>query len=152
VAVPDLTDLTLSEAQAALDAAPGSLHIGSQTQAPSATIKIGHIISQTPNANQQVGPKSFIDVVISTGPQMVTVPDVVSGCLSVADAQKLITDAGLVPVLSGTAPVNPGCPNTQRIAAQSPAAGMIVQAGTNVSIAQGSAVSPSPSTSPSASP
>ena len=150
VAVPDLTDLTLSEAQTALDAAPGNLHIGSQTPGPSASIQIGHIISQTPVANQQVKASSFIDVVVSTGPQMVTVPDVVSGCLTVADAEKLITDAGLVPVLSGTVPVNPGCPNPGKIAGQSPAAGTVEPAGTNVTISQGS--TGSPSSSPSASP
>jgi eukaryotic-like serine/threonine-protein kinase len=152
VAVPDLTNMTLSAAQTALDAAPGNLHIGSQTSGPSATIKIGHIISQTPAANQQVKPGSFIDVVVSTGPQMVTVPDVVSGCLSVADAEKLITDAGLVPVLSGTAPVNAGCSDTSKIAAQSPTPGTVVQAGTNVTISQGTAVSPSTSPSASSSP
>lgn len=150
VPVPDLTNLTLSEAQTALDAAPGNLHIGSQTPGPSATIQIGHIISQSPVADQPVKPNSFIDVVVSTGPQMVTVPDVVSGCLTVADAEKLITDAGLVPVLSGTVPVNPGCPNPGKIAGQSPTAGMVVQAGTNVTISQGS--TGSPSSSPSASP
>jgi len=145
VSVPDLTDLTLSEAQAKLDTSPGGLHIGSQTSAPSLTVTIGHIISQSPAANQQVASKSFIDVVVSTGPQTVTVPDVVSGCLPPAKAEKLITDAGLVPILSGTAPVNPGCPNTGKIAAQSPAAGAAVPAGTDVTISTGSTSSPSSS-------
>jgi serine/threonine protein kinase len=148
--VPDLTDMTLSEAQAALDAVPGDLHIGSQTTGPSADIQIGHIFSQNPPPNQEVKRGTFVDVVTSTGPQMVAVPDVVTGCLTVAQAEQLITDAGLVPVLSGTAPVNPGCPNPGKIAAQSPAAGTSLQAGSNVTISQGSTVSPS--TSPSASP
>jgi serine/threonine-protein kinase len=150
VPVPDLTGLTVSEAQTALDAAPGNLHIGSQTSGPSADIPIGHIVSQNPLPAAEVTKGTFVDVVISTGPQLVTVPDVVTDCLTVAQAQQRITDAGLVPVVSGTAPVNPGCPNTGKIAAQSPAAGTTVQGGSTVTIAQGS--TESPSSSPSASP
>jgi beta-lactam-binding protein with PASTA domain/predicted Ser/Thr protein kinase len=148
VPVPDLTGLTVSEAQTALDAAPGDLHIGSQTSGPSADIPIGHIVGQTPLPDAEVTKGTFVDVVISTGPQLVTVPDVVTDCLTVAQAQQRITDAGLIPVVSGTAPVNPGCPNTGKIAAQSPAPGTTVQGGSTVTISQGTTVSPSPSPSP----
>ncbi len=147
VPVPDLTGMTLSEAQSALQAV--HLLVGSQTQAPSATVSFGHIASQSPVPNTPVKKGTFVDVVISQGPEMVAVPDVVSGCLTVAQAQQLITGAGLVPVVSGTAPVNPGCPNTGKIAAQSPAAGTQVQAGSDVTISQGEAVSPSASASSS---
>ena len=148
IPVPDLSGMTLSQAQAALVAV--HLQIGSQTSGPSADFPAGQIFSQNPAAGQPVTKGTFVDVVTSTGPQMVTVPDVVSGCLTVAQAQQLLTDAGLKPVVSGTAPVNPGCPNTGKIAAQSPTAGTSVQAGTTVLISQGEAVSPT--SSPSASP
>jgi serine/threonine-protein kinase len=147
ISVPDLSGMTLSEAQSALQAQ--HLLIGSQTQAPSATVSIGHIASQHPVPGTQVKKGTFVDVVISSGPQMVSVPDVVSGCLTVAQAEQQITDAGLVPVLSGTAPVNPGCPNTGKIAAQSPAAGTSVPAGSSVTISQGENGSPSSSSSSS---
>ena len=88
---------------------------------------------------------SFVDVVVSSGPEMVAVPDVTTGCLSLGAAKKAITDAGLVPVEGTPVAQNPGCVNASRIAFQDPAAGTMVPAGSNVTISLGTgSSSPTP--------
>jgi serine/threonine protein kinase len=139
VPVPDLTSLTLPQAQTALDQA--NLKIGTPVSAAS-DLPVGEIFAQDPPAGTQVKPGSFVDVQVSSGPAMVAVPDVT--CLSLGAAKKALTDVGLVPELSGTAgPTNPACPNPSRIASQDPSANTQVAAGSTVTIFQGGA-SPSP--------
>ena len=143
VPVPNLTGKTLAEAQSALEAV--GLRIGSQTQAPDATIPAGRIISSNPASGELAKKNSFVDVVVSTGPEMVAVPDVTTGCLSLGAAKKAITDAGLVPVEGTPVAQNPGCVNASRIAFQDPAAGTMVPAGSNVTISLGTgSSSPTP--------
>jgi beta-lactam-binding protein with PASTA domain/predicted Ser/Thr protein kinase len=142
VEVPPLRDLTLAEAQAALQAV--GLRIGTPTDAPDATITIGHIISSNPAEGSLAKKGAFVDVVVSTGPELVAVPDVTTGCLSLGAAKGAINSAGLVPAVGPAVPPNPDCVNASRIATQEPAAGSMVPAGSTVTIAQGSGGSPSP--------
>lgn len=64
------------------------------SQAYSTTYAAGDVISQTPAAGQQVAKGSTVNLSISQGPQMVTVPNVVSD--SLAEAKAALTQAGLV--------------------------------------------------------
>jgi eukaryotic-like serine/threonine-protein kinase len=139
VPVPDLTGLTLPAAQTKLEA--NNLKVGTPVNAPS-DLPVGQVFAQDPPAGTQVKPGSFVDVQVSSGPAMVTVPDVT--CLSLGQAKKTLTDAQLVPQLSSTpGSTNPSCPNPARIASQDPASGTQIAAGSTVTIFQGGA-SPSP--------
>jgi serine/threonine-protein kinase len=142
VAVPDLTGKTLAEAQAALEAV--GLKIGTPSQASDPTVPAGHVVSSNPPAGTLAQKGSFVDVVVSTGPKLVAVPDVTTGCLSLGAAKKAISDAGLVAVIGPPAPPNPACVNANRIVAQDPAPGTMVPEGSDVTISQGTGSSPTP--------
>ena len=68
----------------------------------------------------------MVDVVVSTGPEQVTVPDVSTGCLSMGAASKALKDAGLEAEEGDPQPSVPDCPNDSKIIGQEPAAGTTV--------------------------
>jgi eukaryotic-like serine/threonine-protein kinase len=132
VQVPDLTDMTLSQAQNALS--PLTLGIGTKQDAPSDTVAKGSIISQNPPAGAKVSPNSLVDVVVSTGPSQVTLPDVT--CLTLGVARTQLLALGLNTLNGGTTgtTVNPLCPQPNRIAAMDPAANTKVNVGSTVTV------------------
>jgi serine/threonine-protein kinase len=140
--VPDLTGKTIDEANTLLEAQ--SLLLGDQSEAPSDAIAAGHIISQTPVANDEVPKDTPVDVVVSTGPEVttVTVPDVT--CLSYGQAKAQLLASGLQINNAGTAPANPLCSNSNKIASQDPAAGTQVDSGSTVDVFTGENSSPTP--------
>jgi serine/threonine-protein kinase len=143
VAVPDLSGMTLGQAKSALQ--DEGLDLGSATQGPSNEFEAGLIFQQDPAAGDAVEKGTLVDVVVSTGPETVTVPDVSTQCLSIGGARQALKDVGLVLALSDeTAPMNPACPNASRIVAQDPQAGDQVPFGSTVTVFQGSESSPSP--------
>ena len=75
---------------------------------------------------------SAVDLVVSTGPQLVSVPPLT--CQPIAQAQKHVEDAGLVFAQSGNTQFVSQCPHAGRVASQSPAAGTQVQAGSTVTV------------------
>jgi serine/threonine-protein kinase len=136
VAVPDLQGLTVSQAQSALS--DEGLTLGSQLQEPSSEIPSGQIVRSEPAAGEEVEPGTAVDVVVSTGPEMVEVPDVSSACLSIGAARQALTAAGLVLEVGEPVPSNPEqCPNPSRILAQDPAPGTVVEAGSTVTVFRG---------------
>jgi serine/threonine-protein kinase len=140
--VPDLTGKTIDEANTLLTAQ--SLVLGNRSEAPSDAIAAGHIISQTPLANDEVPKDTPVDVVVSTGPEVttVTVPDVT--CLSYGQAKSQLLAAGLQINNAGTAPANPLCSNSNKIASQDPLPNTDVPSGTVVDVFTGESSSPSP--------
>ena len=133
VAVPDLEGLTVSQAQSALS--EEGLTLGSQLQEPSNEIPSGQIVRSEPAAGEEVEPGTAVDVVVSTGPEMVEVPDVSSACLSIGAARQALTAAGLMLEVGEPVPSNPEqCPNPSRILAQDPAPGTVVEAGSTVTV------------------
>jgi serine/threonine-protein kinase len=139
VPVPDLTGMTVEEATAALTEA--ELTLGTTTTAPSDTVESDHIISQSPAANQEVPKDTPVDVVVSTGPGTVVVPDVT--CLPFGAAVAKLNQFGLNGVPGGSTTPNPLCPNPNRVALQDPAAGTEVQSGSDVQLFTGEGTSPS---------
>jgi eukaryotic-like serine/threonine-protein kinase len=143
IVVPDLTGMTLGQAKTELETA--GLGLGSPTQGPSNDFDVGLIFQQDPIAGDAVPKGTLVDVVVSTGPEMVTVPDVSTTCLSIGGARNALKAVGLELVLSAdTAPANPACPNLTRIVAQDPQAGTQVPFGSTVTVFQGATSSPSP--------
>jgi beta-lactam-binding protein with PASTA domain/tRNA A-37 threonylcarbamoyl transferase component Bud32 len=141
VTVPDLTGLTESSATSVLDALGLKLNV--QSRAPSNTVPVGHIISQDPPPQSTAHKKDTVNVVISSGPNTVTVPDVT--CLPFGSAKAKLTQAGFVVVNGGTAPANPTCPNPNRVANQDPAGGATAKYGSTVTLFTNAEATPSPS-------
>jgi eukaryotic-like serine/threonine-protein kinase len=134
VAIPELEGSSPEDAQAAL------LELGLEpagpTEEPSDTVPEGAVTRTDPAAGSEVDPGSQVTIFVSSGPGTVVVPDVT--CQSFGSAQGDIRDADLVPVRSGeTRPVNPLCTRGSKVAAQEPAGGTEVQAGSTVTLFAG---------------
>jgi eukaryotic-like serine/threonine-protein kinase len=107
------------------------------------------VISLDPPEGAKVSVGSTVTIVVSTGPQSVTVPDVT--CESFGQAKKDLRHAGLNPFQSSdTVALNPACPFGNKVAAQHPNPNEHVPPGTTVTLYAGAFESPSPS--PSSSP
>ncbi|GJL78480.1 MAG: hypothetical protein NPINA01_14690 [Nitrospinaceae bacterium] len=92
VNVPNVVGLAQAAAETAIVNA--GLVVGTVTQQSSATVPAGDVISQNPIGGTSVAPGSAVDLVVSTGPVPVNVPDVVG--LAQAAAESAIVNAGLV--------------------------------------------------------
>ncbi|THV31224.1 Stk1 family PASTA domain-containing Ser/Thr kinase [Glycomyces paridis] len=73
--VPDTVGMTEEDAVAALDEA--GLEVGEVTERTSDTIDEGLVIEQDPVPDTPVGPDDPVNLVVSSGPELVLVPDVV---------------------------------------------------------------------------
>ena len=74
VSVPNVEGLTQAAAATAITGA--KLMVGTVTQQSSNTVAIGNVISQDPASGSSVAQGSPVNLVISSGPQMVSVPNV----------------------------------------------------------------------------
>jgi len=98
VSVPDLTDMSQSEATLALQTK--GLTAGTPTQAYSDTISQGKIVSQTPAPGATEAKGTVVTFVLSKGPAPAEVPDVVG--LQDTEAIKKLQTAGFVPISGGS--------------------------------------------------
>ncbi len=124
-AVPNVVGLAQAAAETAITNV--GLIVGTVTQAGSATVAAGNVISQNPGAGNNVAPGSAVALVVSLGP---VVPNVVG--LMQAAAQTAITSAGLTvgtvtTSTSATVPIG-------RVISQTPASGTSVTAGSAVNL------------------
>jgi eukaryotic-like serine/threonine-protein kinase len=145
VPVPSLTGSTVSEAEAALEAA--GLVLGEQTDQNDQTVPEGQIISQDPAAGEEVPEDSPVNVVVSAGPSVVIVDDVT--CLTYSNAKNRLEGLGLEVQLGDPVLPRPECPSLVNVAQQDTPGGTAVPPGTVIVLHQGMAASPSPSASPS---
>jgi beta-lactam-binding protein with PASTA domain len=118
--VPDVVGMTQAAAEAAIVAA--GMTVGAVTTENSDTVAAGDVISQNPTAGTPVPPGTTVDLVVSLGIRMVTVPDVVG--LAQAAAESAIT-AAVLTVGNVTTTYNDTVPAGDVIS-QSPAAGASV--------------------------
>ncbi|WP_298086811.1 Stk1 family PASTA domain-containing Ser/Thr kinase [uncultured Corynebacterium sp.] len=83
--VPDVRDLPAEEARELLEEA--GLHVDPELrEEPSATIARGHVIEQSPAAGSQVSKGTRVQLMVSSGPEIRTVPDVTGQNLDFARA------------------------------------------------------------------
>jgi serine/threonine-protein kinase len=123
--VPDVTNLTQAEAVKKLKKAGLFATIHDES---SATVPSGRVIRTDPTPLNQVNRGSRVDVYVSSGPQLVNVPDVVGK--QKADAQAALQDAGLkVTVHEASSSVAKG-----QTISQDPGAGSRVARGTRATI------------------
>jgi eukaryotic-like serine/threonine-protein kinase len=140
--VPDLTGKTPEEATTIL--AGFDLELGTSDQTvPNPDIPAGHIVSQDPPPNSEVPIRTAVNVVLSSGPEIVVIPDDIV-CKGPAAVMAELAALGLNPVQGGSAPSE--CSNPSRVATSDPPPGTSVESGTTVTIFIGeSSTSPSPS-------
>ncbi|MDY2941679.1 MAG: Stk1 family PASTA domain-containing Ser/Thr kinase [Varibaculum sp.] len=123
VTVPDLAGSTLTEAQKVVETLKLKV---SSSENYSDTVPKGAIISQDPAAGETRYHGDEIKVVVSKGPEMVAVPDVVRK--SEADARQTLEAAGFV------VNVNRLFSIADKVAQTDPAAGTVVKVGSTVTI------------------
>src|SRR5260370_849919 len=142
VRVPDVVGLSEAEATEAITGA--KLTVGAVTKETSTTVPAGKVISQDPKSGSSVAQGSAVNLVLSSGPPPVPVPDVVG--MTQAEATAAITGAKLTvgTVTQDTSSTVP----SGKVISQDPKSGS--------SVAQGSAVNlvlslpPPPSNDPDA--
>ncbi|CAN5598389.1 Stk1 family PASTA domain-containing Ser/Thr kinase [soil metagenome] len=92
VSVPSVVGLAQADAEQRIKDAD---LVPEVTTGPSPTVPTGNVISQDPGKDTDVESGSTVKLVVSTGAELVKVPDV--GTLPQAAAEKALTDIGLVP-------------------------------------------------------
>ncbi len=123
VDVPDLIKKTMQEAQLAIESA--NLKVGALQDGYDELVKPGVVMRQDPPAGSRVPVDSPVTLVISRGPPLVEMPDLVGKPL--ADARRLLEDRGLVIAqltTVGSAGVEPGV-----VIQQTPASGTRMRPG-----------------------
>lgn len=126
VTVPDILWRTRSEAENMILGA--GLIAGILSEQCDDTIPANRVINQYPQAGQQVAPGSAVNFAVSTGPCLVTVPNVIS--YRQTTAENILTTAGLV-----VGEVTQQCHPNIRVGiviSQTPSAGTQVSPGTAV--------------------
>jgi beta-lactam-binding protein with PASTA domain len=119
--VPNVEGLTQADATSAITGA--KLKVGTITQQTTSTVVTGNVISQDPASGSSVAQGSPVNLVISSGPQMVTVPNVQG--LTQAAASAAIARAKLtVGIVTATG----------KVISQDPASGSSVAQGSPVNL------------------
>jgi beta-lactam-binding protein with PASTA domain len=136
ITVPDVEGLAEVDATAAIVTA--GLTLGTTTSASSDTVPSGDVIGQNPAAGSSVVAGSVVDLVVSSGPAPVLVPDV--GGQSTANATAAIVTAGLT-LGTTTSASSDTVPNGDVIG-QNPLAGSSVVAGSVVDLVVSSGPAP----------
>ena len=90
--VPPLIGQTLESAQALIEDA--GLTLGTVIQRPDADFAEGVVIDQTPAAGVEVGVGAPVNLIVSTGPETVIVPDLTD--MTERDASSALQDLGLL--------------------------------------------------------
>jgi serine/threonine-protein kinase len=89
--VPPLIGQTLENARTLIESA--GLEVGEVTERPDAEYAEGVVVEQNPSSGNLVGTGTAINLVVSTGPELVEVPDLVG--VSERDATAALQDLGL---------------------------------------------------------
>jgi len=143
ITIPDVSGKTQAQATQLLQAA--GLKVGKVTRQSSEVVAKDRVISTNPPANSQLQAGKSVDLVISSGKPLVTVPSVTG--IPQADAEDALRRAGLTPQVVQ----DPTCIDASGfVCRQDPAAGQQVVEGSNVTIYV--PVSSTPSETPSETP
>jgi beta-lactam-binding protein with PASTA domain len=142
VEVPSVIGLDVEQARQVLEGA--GLELGDQFGENSETVPEGEILTQSPGSGTEVEPGSAVDVTVSEGPSLVTVPDVT--CKVLDNAQAQLEGLGLEAELGEDVLPNPECPtNPNNVAQQDTEPGSEVPPGTTIVLHQAAEPEPSPS-------
>src|SRR5260221_543937 len=128
VTVPNVVGLTQAAATTAITEA--KLKLGKVTQQNSNTVVTGNVISQDPASGGSTAEGSPVNLVVSSGPPMVAVPNVVG--LTQAAATTAITEAKLT--LGNVTQQNSNTVATGNVISQDPASGRSAAEGSPVAL------------------
>ena len=120
VTVPDVVGLLQVDAESSVSDA--GLIVGAVTTANDDTVPTGHVLDQTPASGTSVVPNSSVDLIVSLGPTLVAVPNVIG--LVQGPAEDTITAVGLE--VGGVSEVNDAKMPAGHVTSQTPAAGTLV--------------------------
>ncbi len=125
VKIPDVTGSQLSSAQAQLQGAGFALQVLQQTS----NQPVGQVLTESPAGNTFAAPGSTVYLAVSSGPQSVTVPDVVGQDqnIAVANIQAVGLSAFKVPTASSTVAAG-------QVISQAPSGGIAVAVGSTVTL------------------
>src|ERR671918_703165 len=137
VRVPDVVGLPEEEAAATLEEA--GFEVGQVTQEESDEEE-GLVLEQDPPAGEEARPGTAVNLVVSSGPATVAVPDVL--CQELGSAQQEIEEAELDMVVTGTRFSDECPPGT--VADQNPSPLTQVPPGSNVRVKESTGPSPEP--------
>jgi eukaryotic-like serine/threonine-protein kinase len=127
VSVPSLEGQTVDEAVATLQ--EENLELGNQTEEANADVEAGVITSQSPGSGERVPEGSQVDVVVSSGPELTAVPNVIGATEEAARAE--LVGAGFVVEVAS----EPNEADEGIVFAQDPVAGTELEDGAPVTIA-----------------
>ena len=144
ITLPSVAGQTPEAATEALVAAGVGRSSITRVDTASATVEEGLVVGTQPSGS--VAPGSAVQLLVSTGPERVTVPDVVN--LSQASAEQLVIDAGLVPRIT-TRELRQGESGAGNVIDQTPEGDEEAAAGSQVTLVIG--VPPATTTSSSSS-
>lgn len=128
--VPNLYGL--SQTDAGNEIVAKGLVVGKVKQRKTDEVDPGEVFEQSPSAGSTVAAGSSIDLIVSSGAEKVEVPDLV--CSTITKAQNTLAGLGLQDDVDPVPAPNPTCPHANRVGAQDPAPGTLVQPGTTVTI------------------
>jgi beta-lactam-binding protein with PASTA domain len=130
--------MTEVEARALLQAPPYDFVVTTDVRS-SPTVAAGTVMEIRPGPGELIAKGSDVLIIVSNGPEPVTVPAVVGR--TEAQARNTLTEVGLVPSVTYV-DVAAGSPDDGRVVAQSLPAGTQVDPGTEITITVGRAVAP----------
>ncbi len=136
-AVPNVVGLPEEEAVETLEAA--GFEVGQITPRESDEDE-GIVLEQDPEGDEEARPGTAVNLVVSSGPATVAVPEVL--CQDLGSAQQEVEDAGFDFVVTGTRFSDECPPGT--VAEQNPAPGTEAQPGSNVRVKESTGPSPEP--------
>jgi RHS repeat-associated protein len=128
VVVPNVVGMTQADAQAAITGA--HLVVGTVTTVNSLTVPAGYVISQNPLAGSSAPLGSPIDLVVSLGPPMVLVPDVVGMTQANAGATIIAANLTVGTITTANSPTVPA----SSVINQNPPGGTFVAQGSAVGL------------------
>jgi serine/threonine-protein kinase len=91
IPVPLVVGMTLEEAEQTIEDA--NLTVGRIEERPDATFPENIVIASSPVAGVEIGPSIPVDLIVSTGPEIIVLPDVTD--MTERDATATLTDLGL---------------------------------------------------------
>lgn len=133
--IPDVANKTQAQAKKLLS--DNNFVVGDVKVQPSATVDKGLVIGTDPSGSALPG--TVINLLVSGGPEQVTIPGVKGQ--TEADAKAVLTSKNLNVEIDQKA-LSPGDPNVGRVVSMSPSAGSSVDVGSTVTITIGYASSP----------
>ncbi|WP_040787743.1 Stk1 family PASTA domain-containing Ser/Thr kinase [Nocardia paucivorans] len=132
IAVPDLSNTSIDEAQKTLEDLGFSVAI---QQKPDGKVSTGNVISTQPLGGSRADEGSTITVQVSTGPQKVPVPQLAG--LPRQEAEQRLSEVGLL--LNPQVRQGPSSPQDKdKVIAQEPSSGVEVDAGGQITVTLGS--------------